>query len=133
MNACFSLCSCLSCLADVKNVFNNLFNCTCLERREKKASQSIENKHIKSPLKDIPLLVLRRSLCKNAFWDYRKSIVIYMTLILLDDVKVDKFDCKKYKDNLYLNYDSGKPLFQTKWVTLKRYCIPSKKYLASDA
>ena len=30
-------------------------------------------------------------------------------------------------------YDNGKPLFQTKWVTLKRYCIPSKKYLASDA
>ena len=56
-----------------------------------------------------------------------------MTLILLDDVKVDQFDCKKYKDNLYLNYDSGKPLFQTKWLTLKRYCIPSKTYLASDA
>ena len=56
-----------------------------------------------------------------------------MTLILLDDVKVDKFDCKKYKDNLDLKYDSGKPLFQTNWVTLKRYCIPSKTYLASDA
>ena len=96
-------------------------------------SQSIEKKYIKSLLMGLPLLVLRRSLCKNAFLDYRKSIVIYMTLILLDDVKVDKFDCKKYKDNLYLNYDSGKPLFQTKWVTLKRYCIPSKTYLASDS
>ena len=66
---------------------------------EKKVSQSIEKKYIKSHLKDIPLLVLRRSLCKNAFLEYRKSIVIYVTLILLDDVKVDKFDCKKYKDN----------------------------------
>ena len=113
MNACFSFCSCLSCIADVKNVFNNLFNCTCLERRGKKVSQSIEKKYIKSRLKDTPSLVLRRSLCKNAFLEYRKSIVIYMTLILLDDVKVDKIDCKKYKDNLYLNYDSGKPLFQT--------------------
>ena len=90
-------------------------------------------KYIKSRLEGLLLLVLRRSLCKNAFLEYRKSIVIYMTLILLDDVKVDKFDCKKYKYNLYLNYDNGKPLFQTKWVTLRRYCIPSKKYLASDA
>ena len=56
-----------------------------------------------------------------------------MVLIYLDDANLDKFDSKKWKDNLYLNYNSEKPQFQTKWMTLKRYCLPSKKYVNNDA
>ena len=52
------------------------------------------------------LLALRRLLYRDASGRYINSNSIYMVLIYLDDANLDKFDSKKWKDNLYLNYNS---------------------------
>ena len=101
-----------------------------LSGRKKK---SHERRYIKSLSTATQLLVLRRLLCRGASGRYIKSNLIYMVLIYLDDANLDKFDSKKWKDNLYLNYNSEKPQCQTKRMTLKRYCLPSKKYVNNDA
>ena len=94
---------------------------------------SHERRYIKSLSTATRLLALRRLLYKVRLSDNLNSNLIYMVLIYLDDASVDKVSSKKWKDNLYLNYNSEKPQFQTKWMTLKRYCLPSKKYVNSDA
>ena len=53
-----------------------------------------------------------------------------MLVLKIADVDPSKeLSVKKVQDSKYLQFGSAKAVLQTPWITLDKYCLPSKQYV----